>query len=192
MKQTREHTSPDQAAMPQELAGAVNLMAHPMAGVAAMGALGFALASQAAGLWFGAVAGAAEASRTMLKALPEPDTAPRPVRRTANLKLVVSKPSPEAKPAPAKKVAKAQPMEPQALTKPAGIEKPAAADDLKAISGVGPKLEKVLNDLGIWTYGQIAGLDGAEIAWLDDHLGFSGRITRDDWVGQAKALSGGV
>ncbi len=69
------------------------------------------------------------------------------------------------------------------------MEKPAQPDDLKAIGGIGPKLEKVLNELGIWTYGQVAALQPAELAWLDDHLGFAGRIGRDDWVGQAKALS---
>ncbi len=56
--------------------------------------------------------------------------------------------------------------------------------------GIGPKLEKVLNDLGIWTYGQIAAWSEAQVAWLDDHLGISGRIGRDDWVGQARKLGG--
>ena len=61
----------------------------------------------------------------------------------------------------------------------------------KAISGIGPKLEQVLNGLGIWTYAQIAGWTPAEIAWVDDRLGFTGRIGRDDWIGQAAALGGG-
>ena len=176
MKQNGKETSHDPAAMPQELAGAVNLMAHPMAGAAAASALGFGFASHAFGLWLGAVAGAAEASRVMLGSLTEPDTATLPVRKVAKLKLVVSKPAVEPKAV--------------AATQPAAIAKPELADDLKAIAGVGPKLEKVLNDLGIWTYGQVAALAGAQIAWLDDRLGFSGRIGRDDWVGQAKALSG--
>lgn len=73
---------------------------------------------------------------------------------------------------------------------PAAIDRPDAPDDLKAIGGVGPKLEKVLNGYGIWTYNQIAGLGEAEILWLDEKLGFPGRVERDDWRGQAAALAG--
>jgi NADH-quinone oxidoreductase subunit E len=75
--------------------------------------------------------------------------------------------------------------------RPSGIERPAEPDDLKLISGVGPKIEATLNDLGVWTYTQIAGWKKAEREWVDDHLRFSGRIERDDWVKQAKALAKG-
>jgi len=68
------------------------------------------------------------------------------------------------------------------------MERPQVVDDLKAISGIGPKLEQVLNGLGIWTYGQIAGWTAAETAWIEDRVGFAGRIGRDDWGGQAVAL----
>ena len=61
-------------------------------------------------------------------------------------------------------------------------------DDLKKISGVGPVLEKKLNDFGIFHYSQIAGLKKAEIAEIDDALNFKGRIEKDDWLKQAKAL----
>ena len=64
------------------------------------------------------------------------------------------------------------------------------ADDLKKISGVGPKLESVLNELGIFHFKQIAQLSGDQIEQLDDRLSFKGRIVRDDWIGQSKALSG--
>ena len=67
----------------------------------------------------------------------------------------------------------------------------ARADDLKVISGIGPKLEQVLNARGISSYAQVAVLNAAEIAKLDDELGFGGRILRDDWVGQAKSLASG-
>lgn len=63
------------------------------------------------------------------------------------------------------------------------------ADDLKKITGVGPKLEQTLNDLGIWHYEQVAKLKKKDIAWVDERLRFKGRIERDDWVGQAKALA---
>lgn len=66
-------------------------------------------------------------------------------------------------------------------------------DDLKLISGVGPVLEKKLNDLGITTFAQVAKFTKAQIAEVDDRLSFKGRIERDDWKAQAKALAkGGV
>ena len=77
--------------------------------------------------------------------------------------------------------------------RPAGIEKPAAVDDLKLISGVGPKIEGILHSLGIYTFAQVASWKKAEREWVDGYLNFKGRIERDDWVKQAKALAkGGV
>ena len=75
--------------------------------------------------------------------------------------------------------------------RPAGIKKPAKPDDLKLISGVGPKLEGVLNGLGIFKFAQVAKWNKAERDWVDGYLKFKGRIERDDWVRQAKALAKG-
>ncbi|GAA2874836.1 NADH-quinone oxidoreductase subunit E [Aminobacter niigataensis] len=77
--------------------------------------------------------------------------------------------------------------------RPAGIAKPAAVDDLKLISGVGPKIEGTLHELGIFTFAQVASWKKAEREWVDGYLNFKGRIERDDWVKQAKAFAkGGV
>ncbi|PIE14487.1 MAG: NADH-quinone oxidoreductase subunit NuoE [Rhodobacterales bacterium] len=65
------------------------------------------------------------------------------------------------------------------------------ADDLKLISGVGPKLEQTLNELGIWHFDQVAKWTEAEIAWVDSRLRFKGRIERDNWIDQAKILARG-
>lgn len=66
-------------------------------------------------------------------------------------------------------------------------------DDLKLISGVGPVLEGKLHDIGITTWAQVAALKKADIAKLEDHLAFPGRVARDEWIKQAKALAkGGV
>ena len=70
-------------------------------------------------------------------------------------------------------------------------EPPAQVDDLKLIAGVGPKLEKLLHELGVYTFRQIASWGPAEIKWVDDHLKFKGRIVRDKWVEQADALAAG-
>jgi len=65
-------------------------------------------------------------------------------------------------------------------------------DDLKRIVGVGPKLEGLLHGLGIWHFDQIAAWTPAQVAWVDSHLGtFRGRITRDDWIAQARAFLAG-
>ena len=97
------------------------------------------------------------------------------------------------KKAPAKK--EAAPAKPSLdhKNRPKGISKPAAVDDLKLISGVGPKIEATLHELGIFTYVQVASWKKAEREWVDGYLSFHGRIEREDWVKQAKALAkGGV
>ncbi|WP_244597996.1 NADH-ubiquinone dehydrogenase [Roseitalea porphyridii] len=80
---------------------------------------------------------------------------------------------------------------PEDFRQPRKVEKPASPDDLKMISGVGPKLESVLNSLGIWTFAQIAEWTPEEVAWVDDYLQFKGRIERDGWIAQAAALAKG-
>ncbi|MEN9011867.1 MAG: NADH-quinone oxidoreductase subunit E [Yoonia sp.] len=74
---------------------------------------------------------------------------------------------------------------PRTMTAP----RKSGADDLKLISGVGPKLEGVLNELGFWHFDQIAKWTGAEIAWVDSRLKFKGRIDRDNWIAQAANLA---
>ena len=66
-----------------------------------------------------------------------------------------------------------------------------AVDDLKLISGVGPVLERKLNELGITQYAQVAAFTDAEVESVDAVLNFKGRIARDNWKGQAKALADG-
>lgn len=79
-----------------------------------------------------------------------------------------------------------------ANTKPKGLDAPrdGIPDDLTKISGIGPKLAVLCNDLGFYHYDQIAVWTEDEIAWVDENLeGFKGRVTRDNWVEQAKALA---
>lgn len=73
--------------------------------------------------------------------------------------------------------------------KPAGIKPPSNPDDLKRISGIGPKIEAMLNDLGIYRFEQVASWTAEERAWVDSYLRFKGRIERDDWVEQARRLA---
>jgi NADH-quinone oxidoreductase subunit E len=96
------------------------------------------------------------------------------------------------KPKPAAK--KTEPKTPKGAKKPKMLKaaKKAGADDLKAIKGVGPGLEKLLNEMGVWHYDQIANWSADEIAWVDDNLlRFKGRVSRDKWPEQAKILANG-
>ena len=105
--------------------------------------------------------------------------------------------APAAEEAPAAQVAPTSAVSPEA----APVEESApelltaaregGADDLKRISGVGPKLEGVLNDLGFYHFDQIAAWGPPEIAWVDARLKFKGRIERDNWVAQAGELAQG-
>jgi NADH-quinone oxidoreductase subunit E len=63
------------------------------------------------------------------------------------------------------------------------------ADDLKKIKGIGPAIEKKLNDLGVHRFDQIAEMSEYEIDRVAQHVkGFRSRIYREDWLGQARDL----
>jgi len=135
--------------------------------------------------------------------------APRPVGKPANAQKAAPKAKAEkpaakaaakaAKPAAAKSAPKAKAAKAPAPaaaaagteTKPRTMKAPrkSGADDLKRISGVGPKLEGVLNELGFWHFDQIAKWTGTEVAWVDSRLKFKGRIERDNWIDQAVKLA---
>jgi predicted flap endonuclease-1-like 5' DNA nuclease len=84
------------------------------------------------------------------------------------------------KSAPAKSAAKSS------TTKAAVVT---SADDLKLIKGVGKLNEKRLNDEGISSFAQVAAWKKADIEDFDAKLNFKGRIEREEWVPQAKALA---
>lgn len=201
--------------MPKEMASAVNLLAHPVAGVAAMSALGIGLANHAFGVWMGALSGAAEASQRLLQ--PIVDDFEARTERLSEMERSASKARAATKTLIAEAQSFAQDVTdmvareaadtapvvdtgpiagavpagllPEDFRQPRAMDKPAKPSDLKAISGIGPKLETVLNGLGIWTYAQIAAWTQEEVAWVEDYLSLSGRIGRDDWTAQAAALA---
>ncbi len=128
-------------------------------------------------------------------AKPEPEASTRSTGTVSDLKAVADTAAhavletgelPAAAPKPQ---AKGE-LAPEDFRQPAEIARPETPDDLKQISGIGPKLEQVLNGLGIWTFGQIVEWTPEEVAWLDDYLQFKGRIERDTWQAQAKTLAG--
>ena len=83
---------------------------------------------------------------------------------------------------------------PPAAAAPVGTPPPlldapeGAADDLKRLKGIGPLNEQKLNTLGIYHLRQIAAWSPEEVRWVGAALAFPGRIEREAWVAQAKAL----
>ncbi len=151
-----------------------------------------------------AVASAAEEKPAAKPAAKKPAAKKTAAKSTATSK---TKTAAAKKPAAKKAAPKAKPAvkKPAAAKKPATAKKPAAkkaptkyykkapakVDDLKLISGVGPKLEATLNQIGIYQYAQVAVWKKADIKEVDDQLKFKGRIERDDWMKQAKVLAKG-
>ncbi len=126
---------------------------------------------------------------------PSPKGGNRSKPSNDNAKSARAKPAPAApKKMPAKRAEASNAGSKSAGTRPEALKKARGgkADDLKVISGIGPKLEKLCNSLGFFHYDQIAAWKASEIQWVDENLeGFKGRVTRDDWVGQAKVLTKG-
>ena len=115
-----------------------------------------------------------------VRVTPPPVVAAEPVRFTA--------PTPEPVAVPAAGIG----LGAAALT---AIGIPAAiggADDLEIIKGIGPKLNGVLNGLGVTRFDQIANWTAGDVDKVDDHLGeFQDRIGREEWIPQAKLLAAG-
>lgn len=139
--------------------------------------------------------------------------------KAASVKAVAAKKGAPAKAAPAKaasKAVKAAPAKPPKTPRASGLEtamgrtkdatdatsgaapvlllqpRDDKGDDLKQIKGVGPALEKLLNTIGVWHFDQIASWKAKDIAHVDGMMaGFKGRITRDEWVKQARVLARG-
>jgi small subunit ribosomal protein S2 len=63
-----------------------------------------------------------------------------------------------------------------------------APDDFTKLNGVGPQLEKKLNEAGVFHYWQLAAMQPGDVAKLDTDLKLNGRIDRDGWVAQARAM----
>ncbi|UVC11227.1 hypothetical protein IHQ71_11990 [Rhizobium sp. TH2] len=197
----------DEAASFSNLAeSSAKLFAEQAAAMTVFTAYGMSVAAQMTGMMLGALRGPAQADApTKAEVKPQAETTGnvvplRPVQETkphAPVKSPVAK-APVAK-VPARKAATVKPVASKVETKPVAPKVAAAkaemasasGDDLKKIPGIGPRLEKVLNDRGIARFGDIAGLSKAALKKLDGELGLEGRVMRDDWAGQAKALSGG-
>ena len=64
-------------------------------------------------------------------------------------------------------------------------------DDLTCIEGIGTAIERLLFERGLYHFDQIAGLTPPEIVWLEQELGFPGRVGEERWLEQARRLIAG-
>lgn len=119
----------------------------------------------------------------LILGLPWGASAPRPAAQVAQAAAPVA--APAAEPVDFVASPAASNDGPARLTAPRGGK----ADNLKEIEGIGPAMEKLVNEMGFFHFDQIAGWSDADVAWVDANLkGFKGRVTRDRWVAQAKII----
>lgn len=140
-------------------------------------------------------AGEAEAAEA---AEAEPEVAPELVAEADALVEPAAdpEPAPETAPEPEAAAASEADVHPSEAmlaelegVQPEQVDKPEdGGDDLTAITGIGPRIGEVLNELGIYRYAQIAAWTPENETWIENHLSFKGRVSRENWVEQAKAL----
>jgi len=153
------------------------------------------MAAVGAGSVSAAALAAATSKDAPKKAAPKKDTAKKSEGKSAD--AGAEKPAKAAKPAakaekPAKAAAKEDSTAPELEgTRPDNLldtAREGGPDDLKKISGVGPKLEGLLHENGVFHFDQVAAWGPSDIEYMDDKLSFKGRIERDNWIEQAKTL----
>jgi NADH-quinone oxidoreductase subunit E len=168
----------------------------PTAALAAAAIVGFGLSTRMTGAFFTALQGAMDVTNRFATEQAADAKAAKPQHRNGAADVTATQQSNGSA-----SVGEAQQMNAEAsvampepvsapAAKPKRVAKKAAnADDLKRISGIGPKLEHLLNGLGIRAVAQIAAWTDDDVQQIDAALGVDGRIARDNWVGQAKRLA---
>jgi predicted flap endonuclease-1-like 5' DNA nuclease len=142
--------------------------------------------------WFGAEAEVALPVASAVVAAPVVAVAAAMPKYTPPIAPVVKAPV-IAAPAMMAPVASAEPVRMARMERPRGMTmaRNGKPDNLLRISGVGPKNEKILHSLGFFHFDQIAAWTKEQVAWVDDHLRFGGRIDREEWIKQAGLLANG-
>ena len=103
-----------------------------------------------------------------------------PPRAKVDQEAKAAKPKPKKMPAPA-------PKEVDAAS--AKIAPPTAKDDLTKIKGIGPALQRELQNMGFHTFQQLSELNPEQIEEVNTQIGFPGRVERENWIGQARELA---
>jgi predicted flap endonuclease-1-like 5' DNA nuclease len=123
-------------------------------------------------------------------AAPKP-AAPKPAAKPV-VKKTKAEPAPKSAPKTVAAKAKAEVAPKPKVAKPAAKAKVAVPDNLELLKGLGPKVNTMLKSLGVTSFAQVASWTTADVAEIDGKLGaFAGRISRDNWIDQAKYLVAG-
>ncbi|MDQ0997235.1 branched-chain amino acid transport system ATP-binding protein [Phyllobacterium ifriqiyense] len=112
--------------------------------------------------------------------------APKKAAPAAAAPAAAKKPAPKA---PAKAAASASQIKAGATANALAAPRGGKADRLIDIKGIGPVNERKLNEHGIFHFDQIASWKKADVIAAEAYLAFDGRIAREDWIGQAKAMA---
>lgn len=175
------------------------------AAMAAASAIGFGIANQMAGVFFGALQSAMQAANDAHSASVTPEhksyaeegeaaagsrkkQAPEEVAGVSGELARTALKAEALKSRPARAKRAAAPKVKAEAGAAEGVVPAAVVDDLKLISGIGPKVETVLRSMGVTRFSEVAAWKKADVDRFEKELGFDGRILRDDWVGQAKTL----
>jgi NADH-quinone oxidoreductase subunit E len=163
----------------------------PTAAFAAATIVGFRLSTQLAAAFMGAMQGAMEVANQFAAGQEADVPAGPPSSNDSAPSAEAEQPVATREAVPPRKTAvPAEPASAVDATAPKQSgRKVVEGDDLKRISGIGPKLEQMLNGLGIRSVSQIAAWTDGDIKRIDAALGVDGRIARDDWVNQARKLT---
>jgi predicted flap endonuclease-1-like 5' DNA nuclease len=114
-----------------------------------------------------------------------------PVPAAAPAGRVETSTPPSEPPAPAVLPAAASTSGQSSTSAPAVTPAPPAGDDLTRIRGIDPALAAKLRHLGVRRYSDIAAWRADDVQRVSEHLGFDGRIERENWIEQAQILAGG-
>ncbi|MBZ9737555.1 MULTISPECIES: ATP-binding cassette domain-containing protein [unclassified Mesorhizobium] len=95
------------------------------------------------------------------------------------------------KAAPRKMAAKAPAAKAEGVSNRLPAPRGGKADNLTRIKGIGTVNEKKLNEHGIFHFDQIGAWKKADVEAVEAYLAFDGRISREEWVKQAKLLDRG-
>lgn len=206
-----------EAAGVDDLTAAVDLMSseaiheleetHPDAAAVSLVTTGPARPAKPAAAQKQRVAKPARTTASKATEAPEPKPAPKKAVPTPTkaepAKPVVAKPAATKTPAaaapaaakktvskaPTKAAAPASQIKAGATANALAAPRGGKADRLIDIKGIGPVNERKLNEHGIFHFDQIASWKKADVIAAEAYLAFDGRIAREDWIGQAKAMA---
>ena len=120
----------------------------------------------------------------------QPIAEPEPERRRPAARLAAAVPDEVIPDRPVVKLTAESSPSPEPEPRPEALAAPrhGTADNLRLIRGIGPKIEASLHEMGIFHLDQIAAWSPDNVGWVEARLAFRGRVTREAWVEQARAL----